>query len=771
MAHDRIVNQHQPGLALYPRNLSYDLLPLIGPSGWSLLRALHDHADEQALTYRGTRPIAPSGEEMQALAGVGEASLLVIKELLHICGCLSWEEIRGKQEPRPGRELKQPPTRSLVYYLHPLTGLTITIPLVQRVIRYAHRSERAQAYLKANGLFRAQPAFLPTSVWPSLLPHLIEQPDWQALFEQIHGQAKHHQYREAVRRWITTAAQIVATLELEQQGAIPLQATYVIDRALTVMARWQRVATIPSSGQPGVFARSQDDSAPIPHTPVNELTNQPRNEQGLLRKRGGELKTGDGGARNGERSGQEELRQQVKAAKRKDRRADAGVQASSQAEAVAQPTYALTDSLLQPPARYPQNDRLKRDDGPAEAGSAALVQAEAALWAVLPEILAPTDVSPSSPYSSLPPYSPTGSEQRQARRLLRHHSYSAIIGALRAAIVAYRPGPGQPPVITRFGFAAGLSMFRATLARSTDDPASLRSDAPTADDAQLSYTRQGAKPDPRMADFWHEYERVTARRSTRAERYRIELLASEVDWHNLLIWLDRWERAHTGTAATLTPGYFEACAIAAPSERVHPAIHPRSDLPTLPLAVVAPPALSPTQRHIYDRLVTLGIKKARALALSPSTTIELVEAWALAARDPSVKSQSAYIAAGVTGGQPPKAAPCPNNGVSTPTIIDRVDIMYGTGKESTATSELWSACLKQLEGQLPHNDFETWIRPCSIIELDESLVVFAVPNIFVRQELEQRYRAIVQRAITAVTGQQVEPMFVIATCQAQAIYQ
>src|SRR5918998_542281 len=147
--HDRIINQHQPGVALYPRNLSYDLIPLVGPAGWSLLRALHDHADEQAMLYRGARPIAPSAAEMEALAGVGEASLLIIKDLLRVCGCLSWEDVRGKQEPRPGRRLKQAPTRSLVYYLHPLTGLTVEPELVQRVLTYALRSDRAQAYLKA----------------------------------------------------------------------------------------------------------------------------------------------------------------------------------------------------------------------------------------------------------------------------------------------------------------------------------------------------------------------------------------------------------------------------------------------------------------------------------------------------------------------------------------------------------------------------------------------------------------------------------------------
>ncbi|MBA3946214.1 MAG: hypothetical protein H0X37_16825 [Herpetosiphonaceae bacterium] len=772
MAHDRIINQHQPGLALYPRNLSYDLLPLIGPSGWSLLRALHDHADEQALTYRGTRPIAPSSEEMQALAGVGEASLLVIKELLHTCGCLSWEEIRGKQEPRPGRQVKQQPTRSLVYYLHPLTGLTITIPLVQRVIRYAQCSERAQAYLKANGLFRAQPAFLPTSVWPSLLPYLLKQPDWQALFEQMHGQAKHRQYREAVECWISSAAEVVATLELEQQGVVTPHTTWVIDRALIVRARWQKEDTAPSSGQHGVFTWSQEESAPTPHTPVNELTNQSRNERGALGQRAGSSQAENGDVENGDSLGKREPRQQTKAAIRKERRADAGIRTDLPAEAVDQLTYTATYLLPQPPQPYLQNDRIKQDDGQAEARSEAPVQAEVALWAILPDILEPTGMESSSQHSSLPPYSPTTSEQRQARRLLRRHSYTTIISALRATVIAYRPGPRQPSAITRFGFAAGLPVFRATLERSANDAEPLCPDSPApANDARLGFDRPAAEPDSSMVDFWHEYERVTARRSTRAEHYRLELLAQEVDWHHLLIWLDRWEHAHAGTAATLTPGYFEACAITAAAQDVPPVVHTPTNVLAPASAMVVPASLSPTQHHTYDRLVALGIKKAQTLALAPGTTPELVEAWALAARDVSVKNPSAYIAAGITSGQLPKVRPYTNGGVSASPAIPRGVDIIGNSSSTAATTEVWMVCLKHLQADLPPNDFETWLRPCALVELDERLVVIAAPNIFVRQELEQRYHAVVQRAVTAVTGRDVEPLFVIASGPAQATHQ
>ena len=716
MTHDRIVNQHQPGIALYPRNLSYDLLPLIGPAGWSLLRALHDHADEQAIRYRGARPIAPSAAEMEALAGAGEATLLVIKELLRVCGCLSWDDVRGKQEPRPGRRLKQAPTRSLVYYLHPLNGLDITQHLVRSVLSYADRSERAQAYLKANGLLRPKPAYLPTSVWPSLLPWLVEDTAWQALFQRLHGPDAHLRYREQTLRWLEGAAEVVATLEWEQQPLHERECITVHRRAVMVMERWFGGATVPSWRLDAPPMASHHDSPSAPHTPVNESINQPI---------GGE----PGGP------------------------------------------------VL----------RVEEPEAPA--------QAEAALWAAVRVILnladdhGPSPADPTAtprpaPRTPHPPsYQPSRSERRQARRLLHAHPVEDVLDALRAAVRAYAPTPGQPPTITRFGFAVGLPAFKKALGEARVPDLQL----PTPKPGPLESSTPNPQPPPPIEeDFWHEYRRINGDRITRAERRRIETIAVDAGWPRLLVWLDRWERAHGDSDDTLGPGYFQVCADAeawreqgtgnreqGTRDREHGtgnaswkpgdglAVAPDSlpasrtaattDPPTAERAPV--PALSDSQQAALSQLAALGIRKAHWLAGLPTTTPDLVDAWRHeAAHRHGLKDPRAFIAVGVGTGQPPALAALHTATSPTP-----------SPHPPTPTSELWRNALARLQRQVPADSYATWLSTTELLDIIDDTAIIGTPNVFVRDEVAARYRDDIAAALEQALGKPLAVEIVIGT--------
>ena len=177
----------------------------------------------------------------------------------------------------------------------------------------------------------------------------------------------------------------------------------------------------------------------------------------------------------------------------------------------------------------------------------------------------------------------------------------------------------------------------------------------------------------------------------------------------------------------------------------------------------SPPApsssLSLAQHEVYERLVGLGIKKAHDLALLPSTTRELVEAWSLASTAASVKNRCAFIASGIVSGQPPRERPSLRADNTHAAISHEAppSIM------ASQLSQLWTAFLTRLKAEMSSNDFETWLRPCSLVEIGESTVVIAAPNIFARQELEQRYRVVVQRIAADITGRQLEPLFVIAS--------
>ena len=266
-------------------------------------------------------------------------------------------------------------------------------------------------------------------------------------------------------------------------------------------------------GGPRCAGGDHDKSPLRPHTPVNELINQSTNEQTNSGRLTAIAGGPEGKAKRGDRSGQQGMRQAGSGELRRTNRADAGMQLGLQADAVAQALDVAPLLLVQ--------HSTTQASGPPESGHFTSTQAEAALWAVLPDILQPRAAGSTPGLAAALPYSPTASERRQARRLLRQYPHTVIINALRQAVSGYQPGPGQPPTVTRFGFAAGLPIFQAALAQPVEDA--------------TAHDRRASSSSKTMADFWHEYERVTGHRPTRAERTRLEVVAIEVEEHHLLI--------------------------------------------------------------------------------------------------------------------------------------------------------------------------------------------------------------------------------------------
>ncbi|MEG2942170.1 MAG: DnaA/Hda family protein, partial [Thermomonas sp.] len=52
--------------------------------------------------------------------------------------------------------------------------------------------------------------------------------------------------------------------------------------------------------------------------------------------------------------------------------------------------------------------------------------------------------------------------------------------------------------------------------------------------------------------------------------------------------------------------------------------------------------------------------------------------------------------------------------------------------------DVWPACLRYLEAELPPEDVLTWLRPLQADRRDDALVLYA-PNAFVRDEVHRRY--------------------------------
>ena len=76
-------------------------------------------------------------------------------------------------------------------------------------------------------------------------------------------------------------------------------------------------------------------------------------------------------------------------------------------------------------------------------------------------------------------------------------------------------------------------------------------------------------------------------------------------------------------------------------------------------------------------------------------------------------------------------------------------------------SQVWQAVLKDLTAQVSREDYETWLRPTSLLEIQDGAAIIATPNVFVRQELESRYLDMLTSALQGILGYDVEVQFVI----------
>ncbi|MBA3946787.1 MAG: hypothetical protein H0X37_19775, partial [Herpetosiphonaceae bacterium] len=96
----------------------------------------------------------------------------------------------------------------------------------------------------------------------------------------------------------------------------------------------------------------------------------------------------------------------------------------------------------------------------------------------------------------------------------------------------------------------------------------------------------------------------------------------------------------------------------------------------------------------------------------------------------------------------------------TPTVA----VVPGNEPLSTSSSlqQTWQIIQAELAGRVSSSDWETWLKPNKLLELDGEIVVLGTPNIFVRQEVEQRYAGLVQQACEQTLGYPVQLLVVIS---------
>src|SRR5690349_21201189 len=80
---------------------------------------------------------------------------------------------------------------------------------------------------------------------------------------------------------------------------------------------------------------------------------------------------------------------------------------------------------------------------------------------------------------------------------------------------------------------------------------------------------------------------------------------------------------------------------------------------------------------------------------------------------------------------------------------------------------LWDACLRRLEQELPAQQFNTWIRPLApetseSADSAPSTLVLAAPNRFVLELVRERFAARIERMIAEASGKELGVRLVLA---------
>ena len=81
---------------------------------------------------------------------------------------------------------------------------------------------------------------------------------------------------------------------------------------------------------------------------------------------------------------------------------------------------------------------------------------------------------------------------------------------------------------------------------------------------------------------------------------------------------------------------------------------------------------------------------------------------------------------------------------------------------------LWSSVRARLEQQIEHREFVTWIMPLTLLDRQEQTAYIAAPNVFVRNEVAERWSETIAGAIHEATGDTVEVVVVIGSAHGVA---
>ncbi len=78
-----------------------------------------------------------------------------------------------------------------------------------------------------------------------------------------------------------------------------------------------------------------------------------------------------------------------------------------------------------------------------------------------------------------------------------------------------------------------------------------------------------------------------------------------------------------------------------------------------------------------------------------------------------------------------------------------------------ACQRLWEAAIALLKGQLSAADVDIWLVPARLLALEANRAVIGADNVFVREQIEQRYQELIRGTLQSLVGQPLEVQVVV----------
>ncbi len=82
-------------------------------------------------------------------------------------------------------------------------------------------------------------------------------------------------------------------------------------------------------------------------------------------------------------------------------------------------------------------------------------------------------------------------------------------------------------------------------------------------------------------------------------------------------------------------------------------------------------------------------------------------------------------------------------------------------QDAQACEKLWEAAIALLKGQLAAADVDIWLVPARLLAVEANRAVIGADNVFVREQIEQRYQELVRGTLQSLVGQPLEVQVVV----------